>query len=189
VPFRLRKGGSSVWARMGEFDAFVTSKLDRAYRDMLDAVGTTREMIAAGKSVHFIDMGLDTSTSAGELAMNIMASMAQFERRRIGERTKEALAVVRASGKKIGPAPFGYRNAVEVGVDGTRTRVGEWDEASVEMAVVGRIRELRRFLGDRRGALSEIAFTLNREGYRTRRGAQWTHTQVMRVIERLKEAV
>lgn len=48
-----------------------------------------------------LDLGLDMSASVGEMMPNILVTVAQFERRRIGERTKEGLAVV----KQRGPAP------------------------------------------------------------------------------------
>lgn len=49
-----------------------------------------------------LDLGIDLSTPAGEFMANVMASAAQWERRIISQRTKDALAVKRASGVRLG---------------------------------------------------------------------------------------
>src|SRR5439155_5621071 len=49
-----------------------------------------------------LDLGVDTSTPSGEMMANVMASFAQFERRLIGQRTKDALAVKRGQGVRLG---------------------------------------------------------------------------------------
>jgi DNA invertase Pin-like site-specific DNA recombinase len=54
-----------------------------------------------GWALNVLDLGLDVSTSTGELVAGVLVQVAQFERRRIGERTKEALAVV-AQSKRLG---------------------------------------------------------------------------------------
>ena len=45
---------------------------------------------------------MDTSTPAGEMMANVLATFAQFERRMIGQRTKDALAQKRAAGVRLG---------------------------------------------------------------------------------------
>jgi DNA invertase Pin-like site-specific DNA recombinase len=52
-----------------------------------------------------LDVDLDTSTPTGEFTANIRASAAQFERRLIGQRTREALAQKRAQGIRLGRPP------------------------------------------------------------------------------------
>ena len=52
-----------------------------------------------------LDVDLDTSTPTGEFTANIRASAAQFERRLIGQRTREALAQLRAQGIRLGRPP------------------------------------------------------------------------------------
>jgi DNA invertase Pin-like site-specific DNA recombinase len=49
-----------------------------------------------------LDLGVDTTTPSGEMIANVMATFAQFERRLIGQRTKDALAVRKRQGAKLG---------------------------------------------------------------------------------------
>src|SRR5215218_1347782 len=52
-----------------------------------------------------LDCAVDTTTPAGEAMANVMATFAQFERRLIGQRTREALAVRREAGVRLGRPP------------------------------------------------------------------------------------
>jgi DNA invertase Pin-like site-specific DNA recombinase len=52
-----------------------------------------------------LDCAVDTSTRAGEAMAHVLATFRQFERRLISQRAKEALAVKRASGVKLGRPP------------------------------------------------------------------------------------
>ena len=49
-----------------------------------------------------MDLGLDMSTPAGELVAGVMLSVAQYERRIIGVRTREGLAEKRKQGVRLG---------------------------------------------------------------------------------------
>lgn len=86
----------------GRADALVASKLDRVSRSVVD-FGQLLESARRGHwSLIVLDLGLDMSTPVGELMANVLVSVAQFERRRIGERTKDALAVRKAQGVPLG---------------------------------------------------------------------------------------
>ena len=52
-----------------------------------------------------LDVQVDTSTASGEAMANMLATFAQFERRLIGQRTKEALEIKKASGVPLGRPP------------------------------------------------------------------------------------
>ena len=49
-----------------------------------------------------MDFGVDTSTPAGEAMASVLATFAQFERRLIAQRTKEALAGKKSQRVRIG---------------------------------------------------------------------------------------
>ena len=49
-----------------------------------------------------LDLGVDTTTPAGEMVASVMMSVAQWERKIIAQRTREALAANRAQGATLG---------------------------------------------------------------------------------------
>jgi DNA invertase Pin-like site-specific DNA recombinase len=75
----------------GEAAALVVAKLDRATRSTVDAAQLLERAQREGWSLVALDLGVDTTTPAGELVANVMAAVAQWERRAIGARTREAL--------------------------------------------------------------------------------------------------
>ena len=52
-----------------------------------------------------LDLGVDTTTPQGEMMASVLAVFAQFERRLIRQRTRDALAVKRAQGVRLGRPP------------------------------------------------------------------------------------
>jgi len=88
--------------RDGKADALVVAKLDRLSRSVLDFASIMETAKSEGWSVVVIDLGVDTTTTNGELIANIMIALAQWERRLIGDRTRAALVSVRARGGRLG---------------------------------------------------------------------------------------
>jgi DNA invertase Pin-like site-specific DNA recombinase len=86
----------------GTYDGLVVAKLDRLSRSLLDFAALMDRAQRKGWAIVALDLGVDTSTPAGEAMANVMASFAQFERRLIGQRTKEALAQKKAQGVVLG---------------------------------------------------------------------------------------
>lgn len=83
-------------------DALVVAKLDRLSRSLLDFAGLMDQSRREGWSLVILDLGVDTTTPSGEMIANVMATFAQFERRLIGQRTKDALAAKRSDGTRLG---------------------------------------------------------------------------------------
>jgi DNA invertase Pin-like site-specific DNA recombinase len=86
----------------GDADALVVAKLDRLSRSLIDFAGLLERARRERWAVIALDLGVDTTTPAGELVANVMAAVAQWERRAIGERTKAALAIRRSKGVQLG---------------------------------------------------------------------------------------
>jgi len=80
----------------------MASKLDRLSRSSLDFAAIMERAQRGGWKLIVLDVDVDTSTPSGELMAGMMALMAQHERRIIGQRTKDALAVKRAAGVTLG---------------------------------------------------------------------------------------
>jgi len=79
------------------------AKLDRLARDAELVLRLSREAERNGfGGLLFADLDVDASTAAGRMVLSLMASVAEFEARRISERTREALAAARARGVKLG---------------------------------------------------------------------------------------
>jgi DNA invertase Pin-like site-specific DNA recombinase len=138
-----------------EADALVAAKLDRISRSLVDFASLMVRARKKGWGLVALDLGVDTTTAAGELVANVMASVAQWERQVIGQRTKDALAVKRAQGVRLG-----------------RPRV-------MPDKVVRRIVRLR----EGGATLRAIADTLNAEDVPTAHGgSQWHAATVRKVL-------
>src|SRR5450631_4374016 len=88
--------------RRGDAGALVCAKLDRLSRSMLDFTAVMATATREKWALVALDCAVDTTTPAGEAMANVLATFAQFERRLIGQRTREALAAKRASGVRLG---------------------------------------------------------------------------------------
>jgi DNA invertase Pin-like site-specific DNA recombinase len=86
----------------GEADVLVAAKLDRLSRSLLDFASLMEQSRREGWTLIALDLGVDTSTAAGEMVANVMASFAQFERRLIAERTSAALQAAKRRGQRLG---------------------------------------------------------------------------------------
>jgi DNA invertase Pin-like site-specific DNA recombinase len=91
--------------RSGEVGGIVVAKLDRLSRSVVQFGHLLDEASKKKFNVVALDLGLDLSTPQGELVANVIASVAQWERKIIGQRTKEALAVKKAQGVRVGRPP------------------------------------------------------------------------------------
>jgi len=86
----------------GDAEVLIVSKLDRLSRSLLDFAEIMRRAQDGGWNLVALDLGIDLSTPAGEFLASVMASAAQWERRIIGQRTREALAAKKAAGVRLG---------------------------------------------------------------------------------------
>jgi len=83
-------------------DVLVVWKLDRLGRSLAHLVETVQVLAARGIGFRSLQEQLDTTTSGGRLIFHIFASLAEFERDLIRERTHAGLAAARARGRKGG---------------------------------------------------------------------------------------
>ncbi len=86
-------------------DVIVVTKYDRLSRSLQDLLSIVERIRAKGAGFRSLAEDIDTTTPAGRLVFHVFASIAQFERERIAERTKEALAAARKRGRVGGRPP------------------------------------------------------------------------------------
>jgi len=90
-------------------DVVVIVKLDRLTRSVRD-LGSLIEDLFAGVSLASVEESLDSTTANGRMVMNLLGTVAQWEREIIGERTANALRFKRSKGEwAAGRIPYGFR--------------------------------------------------------------------------------
>jgi DNA invertase Pin-like site-specific DNA recombinase len=82
-----------------EGDTVVVWKLDRLSRSLKDVLHIMERIAKAGAGFRSITENIDTTTPAGRMMMQMVASFAEFERAMIRERTSAGLAAARAKGR------------------------------------------------------------------------------------------
>jgi DNA invertase Pin-like site-specific DNA recombinase len=84
-------------------DRLIVAKIDRLARNVRVALEIDEDHAARhGWGIVFGDIDIDTSTAVGKMQLSMFASVARFERDRISERTREALAIKRSQGVRLG---------------------------------------------------------------------------------------
>ena len=160
----------------GAANALLIVKLDRLTRSVRDLGDLVERYFSARFSLLSVSDSIDTRTAAGRLVLNVLASVSQWEREATGERTRDALAHLKADGVRLGGAALGWKRGD--GTDGVGRRVVE--NVGDEAATVARILDLRA----EGRALRDIAATLTAEGRRTKRGGAWAAETVRKVLAR-----
>ena len=106
MAIKQRKGFSRLIDKMEKGDVLVVTKLDRLGRDTLDVSMTVETLEKTGIRVHCLALGgVDLTSSAGRMTMNIINTVAQFERDLLIERTQAGLSRAKAQGKLLGRRP------------------------------------------------------------------------------------
>jgi len=142
----------------GEASALVVAKLDRLSRSLLDFAALMERSLRNRWALVALDLGVDTTTPSGEAMAGVLAVFAQFERRMIGQRTREAMAVKRANGIHVGRP------------------------SSIPSSVEARIRAMRH---DERLTLQAICDRLNDDGTPTPRGGRvWRPSSIAAALKR-----
>ena len=101
-----RKGFSRLLDRMEKGDVLIVTRLDRLGRDTIDISSTVAGLAARGIRVHCLALGgVDLTSSAGKMTMNVIGAVAQFELDLLVERTQSGLASAVAAGKQLGRPP------------------------------------------------------------------------------------
>jgi DNA invertase Pin-like site-specific DNA recombinase len=157
--------------RAGRAEALLVVKLDRLTRSVRDLGQLVESYFASGRwALLSVGEQVDTRTAAGRLVLNVLASVAQWEREATGERTSAALRHKAAQGEYTGGrAPYGFR----VAPDGVRL-----EPEPEEQRVVAAIRS-ERACGR---SLRAIAATLAADGIASRSGRPFGAGQIRQIL-------
>lgn len=161
----------ALTALRGDVECMLVMKLDRLTRSVVDLNTLITEFFHE-KSKHqkvlmSVSDKIDTATAGGRLVLNVLMSVAQWEREAISERTTAALQHKKANGQVYGKTPYGY------------DRFG--DELRInpsEMEVIGFMRAWR----DQGFGPEKIAGMLNRAGTPAKLGGKWYPMTVQRIL-------
>jgi site-specific DNA recombinase len=157
-------------------DTVIVAKLDRLTRSVRDLADLLDRFARRGVALVSVAESLDTGTAAGRLVLNVMTSVAQWEREAISERTRDALRHKKALGLRVGEIPYGFALAAD------RRRL---EEDAGEQATLARMRALRA----EGRSFQAVADELNRLGSTTRRGTSWRYQYVADLARRSGVAV
>jgi site-specific DNA recombinase len=170
-----RPGLARVLAMLdaGEVGGLVVYKLDRLTRNLGDWSHLIDHHFGerAGRSLMSVSESIDTRTAGGRMVLNIMMTVAQWERETIVERTQAAMSYKKARGERVGAVPYRFRLAD----DGRNL---ETDPAETELvAEVIRLKSLD-------WPLRRIADDLQGRGVPTKSGRPWSHGMVQTILRR-----
>jgi site-specific DNA recombinase len=139
----------------GRAEGLLVTKLDRLTRSVKDLGDLVERYFSGRFSLLSVGDSIDTRTPGGRLVLNVLASVAQWERETIRERVREGMATAKGKGQRFGPSPLSG-------------------------PVVDRMRTLR----SEGATLVEISRTLTAEGHATLRGGKWAPETVRKVLSR-----
>lgn len=155
--------------KSGAAEALVVTKLDRLTRSVRDLGELVERYFAQGKSALLsVSEQIDTRSAGGRLVLNVLASVSQWEREAIGERTSAVMQFKASQGEYTGgAAPYGFK-----------VEAGELVEVEVEQAVIAAALEAKA-----KGlSLRAVARTLEARGFLTRTGKVFAPVQVARLL-------
>jgi len=98
-----RKGFNELLIKMESGDVLIVTKLDRLGRNAMDVKATVDDLGARGIKVHCLALGgMDLTSPAGKMTMQVINAVAEFERDLIIERTQSGLQRANAEGRHGG---------------------------------------------------------------------------------------
>lgn len=98
-----RPGFIRLLDRMENGDVLIVTKLDRLGRNAMDIRKTVEQLAESDIRVHCLALGgVDLTSAAGRMTMQVISAVAEFERDLLLERTHSGIARAKAAGKRFG---------------------------------------------------------------------------------------
>ncbi|PSM31761.1 recombinase family protein [Haliangium sp. UPWRP_2] len=176
----LKRPGLQVALSMlkrGQAHSLIVVKLDRLTRCVKDLGTLCEQFFSDDKPYTLLSLSdaIDTRSASGKLVLNVLTSVAQWERGAIADRTREAMAHLKRQGVRLGGAPYGWRYAPERDAQGRRPLVKHPEEQQAIKRICA--------LHGRKVPAQEIAQRLDEEK-RPARGKRWHKRSVYQILER-----
>ena len=150
--------------------ALVSYSLSRLARSTADAIAIGNQIAKKKADMVSLSEQIDTTTAAGNMMFQMLAVLAEFERKLTAERTKTALQHKKATGQKYtNQTPYGFE-AIE----------GRLVEVKQEAEVVAEIQAAR----SSGSTLQSIADNLNGRGIPTKTGKTWAPATIHLLLKR-----
>ena len=155
--------------KAGSAEALLVVKLDRLTRSVVD-LGKLIEGYFSNGKVALLSVGeqIDTRSANGRMVLNILATVSQWEREIIAERTSTAIRYKQSQGEYIGGrAPYGYQL-----IDG-QLQVAQNEQHAIVLA---------KQLATQKLSLRKIAGQLHKVGCCARNGQPFDAKQISRMV-------
>lgn len=153
--------------KAGKAEALIVVKLDRLTRSVSD-LGVLVEQHFNKSALLSVSEQIDTRSAGGRLVLNVLASVSQWEREAIGERTSAAMQNMKAEGLYTGGRPPYGKMLVE----------GVLVNNESEQAIINKANKLRV----EGCSLRQIATLFSEQGLRTRKDTNFSHTLINRMV-------
>lgn len=151
-----------------KYNMVLTTKIDRLSRRLLDLLNLIDYLKKYDANYTSATESFDTSTPVGIMTLQILGSVAEFERQRIRERVRENLLSLAKQGKMIGKPPYGYNI-----VDGTY-------EVNIEESLI--VKQIFQWTLENEGPLA-IAGKLNAMGIPTKNNTIWNERRIREMLQ------
>lgn len=157
-------------AKQNKFDTVLVWKLSRLSRSLLDLLSIVDIFTQNSISFQSYSEKFDTSTPMGKMLLQMLGSIAEFERNTIAENVKMGLQERFKQGYSKGAVPFGYRH--------------ENKQAVIIPELADTVKWIfDTYLNGSSDALTYIAKKLNADGYRTRTGGLWSRIAIRDMLQ------
>lgn len=156
-------------AERGMFEMVVVKDISRFARNTVDLLESIRKLKTLGIEVQFLTANM-TSMGGSEFVLTVMGALAQEESANMSKRVK--------FGKKVNAEKGRVPNIV-YGYDKTK---GEYYTLNINQEEAAVVRQIFRWYNHEGYGSSKIAGMLNSQGYRTKRGCEWTQNAVCGIL-------
>jgi len=169
TPLYKRDGMSALMGELDAGDVVVAYDNSRIARDIMISLSVEAEVSRKGANL-IATTGSNGDSPEDVLMRRILNSFSEFERRKINERTKRALAAKKEQGFILGAPPYGFK------ISADRRR---YVEVINEQTIIGIVNKLRA----QGSTWKKVACFLNEHGYTNRRGNTWNTNRCSRTFK------